>query len=68
MDNEISPKRNPPATTYRSGVDLWIFVMLTLAPITSLVIAIYLLQQGQGVGALTLFLCAAATDVMTAIQ
>ena len=66
MDNEISPKRKLPATTYRSGVDLWIFVMLTLAPITSLVIAIYLLQQGQGVGALTLFLCAAATASLTA--
>ena len=66
MKNEIPPERNPPATTYPSGVDLWIAVMLTLAPTTSLVIGSYLLQQGQGGGALTLFLCAAATAGLTA--
>ena len=66
MENEISPERKLPATTYHSGVDLWIAVMLTLAPTTSLVIGTYLLQQGQGGGALTLFLCAAATAGLTA--
>ena len=40
--------------------------MLMLAPTTSLVIGVYLLQQGQGGGALTLFLCAAATASLTA--
>ncbi|MAI72122.1 MAG: hypothetical protein CMM01_20695 [Rhodopirellula sp.] len=66
MTNDISSERQLPATVYPSGVDLWIVVMLILAPITSLVIAGYLLQQGQGGGALTLFLCAAATASLTA--
>ena len=66
MDNERSSKRKLPATTYHSGIDLWIVVMLTLAPTTALVIGTYLLQQGQGGGALTLFLCAAATASLTA--
>jgi hypothetical protein len=66
MENNISSERKLPATIYPSGVDLWIVVMLMLAPITSLVIGGYLLQQGQSGGALTLFLCAAATASLTA--
>ena len=66
MADNISSKRKIPATIYPSGVDLWIVVMLMLAPTTSLVIGVYLLQQGQGGGALTLFLCAAATASLTA--
>ena len=51
---------------YPSGVDLWLVVMLMLAPMTSLVIGVYLLQQGQSGGAITLFLCAVATASLTA--
>ena len=53
-------------TIYPSGIDAWIVVMLMLAPLTSLVTGLYLLQQGQGSGAITLFLCAAAVGSLTA--
>lgn len=64
--NNNSSKRQQHPTVYPSGVDAWIVVMLTLAPLTSLVIGGYLLQQEQGDGAITLFLCAAATAGLTA--
>ncbi|MGB0758344.1 MAG: PH domain-containing protein [Rubripirellula sp.] len=66
MENNISSENQLRPTVYPSGVDLWIIVMLMSAPITSLVIGCYLLQQGQSGGALTLFLCAAATASLTA--
>jgi len=53
-------------TIYHSGVDAWIVAMLLLAPLTSLAIGLYLLQQGQSGGAVTLFLCAAASGSLSA--
>lgn len=53
-------------TIYPSAIDKWIVVMLLLAPVTSVAIGLYLFQQGKVDGAITLFLCAAATGSLTA--
>ena len=66
MNTKNTSERTPRPTTYPSGIDAWIVVMLLLAPITSLAIGVYLLQQGQGSGAITLFLCAAAAGSLSA--
>ena len=66
MNTKNTSTRTPRPTTYPSGIDAWIVVMLLLAPITSLAIGVYLLQEGQGSGAITLFLCAAAAGSLSA--
>lgn len=66
METDTTSQGVSRPTIYPSGIDTWIVVMLMLAPLTSLVTGLYLLQQGQGSGAITLFLCAAAVGSLTA--
>ena len=66
METKTASRGTSRPTIYPSGIDAWIVVMLMLAPLTSLTIGLYLLQQGQGSGAITLFLCAAAAGSLSA--
>ena len=50
METDTTSQGVSRPTIYPSGIDTWIVVMLMLAPLTSLVTSLYLLQQGQGSG------------------
>lgn len=66
MNLKNASERSSRPTIYPSAIDAWIVVMLLLAPMTSLAIGLYLLQQGQSSGAITLILCAAAAGSLSA--
>ena len=66
MENSNETRNITRPTIYPSAIDKWIVVMLLLAPVTSIAIGLYLFQQGKVDGAITLFLCAAATGSLTA--
>ena len=66
MENSSSDERPVRPTVYPSGIDLWIWVMLMLSPVTSIVLGLYVLQEGHAGGAIVLFLSAAAVGSLTA--
>jgi len=66
MENSSSDERPVRPTVYPSGIDLWIWVMLMLSPVTSIVLGLYVLQEGHAGGAIVLLLSAAAVGSLTA--
>ncbi len=54
-------------TVYDSAVDLWIAALILLSPLTSVVIGIYLLVDGQADGAMYLFLIGAGVLLLTLV-
>ena len=54
-------------TVYDSAVDLWIATSILLSPLTSVVIGIYLLIDGQADGAMYLFLIGAGVLLLTLV-